>query len=142
MSKVKKQDTVSVHYTGSITDGEVFDSSREREPLVFKVGEGKLIPGFEQAVMGMEVKETKKVTIPSDKAYGPVRKELIQKVPKEQLPDHIDPEVGQRLVSKTPEGKEIVFNVVDVATEEITVDANHPLAGKDLDFEIEVLEIR
>lgn len=142
MSKAKEKDTVQVHYTGSLTSGEVFDSSREREPLEFTLGEGKMIEGFEKAVNGMEVNETKKVTIPSDQAYGDRREEMVQKVPREQLPEDLEPKVGQQLVSQLPDGKELIVRVTDVADADITVDANHPLAGQDLVFELELVDIK
>jgi len=141
MSQVKIGDTVSVHYTGKLSTGEVFDSSLEREPLKVTLGEGMLIAGFERGLVDMEVNEKKTLNIPVEEAYGEVRKELIQDVPKEHLPADMTPEVGMGLVSKTPEGKEIQLRVAEVKEDSIVVDANHPLAGKDLVFEIEVLEI-
>ncbi len=142
MTSVKENDVVKVHYTGKLPDGRVFDSSTEREPLQFKVGEGRLIPGFEDAVVGMQEKESKTVTIPHKEAYGDRHDELIQDVSKKQLPENINPEVGMELVSRTKEGQEQVVKVVDVKDEAITIDANHPLAGQDLVFEIEVLDIK
>lgn len=141
MSKVEKNNRVKVHYTGKLQDGQVFDSSREREPLEFTVGEGKLIKGFENAVIGMEISETKTVNIPSEQAYGPVMDELKQEVKKQELPDELNPEVGMELVSQQPDGRQIPVKIVDVTDQTVTVDANHPLAGKDLTFEIEILEI-
>ncbi|EIJ40278.1 FKBP-type peptidyl-prolyl cis-trans isomerase [Galbibacter orientalis] len=142
MSQVKENDTVKVHYTGKLVDGQVFDSSLEREPLEFKLGEGQLIPGFENGILNMAVNEKKTINIPSSEAYGEVRQELLQEIPKNELPEDIKPEVGMGLVSRTPEGREIQLVVADVKDESIVVDANHPLAGKDLIFEIEVLEIK
>ncbi|HKK39270.1 MAG TPA: peptidylprolyl isomerase [Cryomorphaceae bacterium] len=141
MEKVKEKDTVSVHYTGTLSDGEVFDSSVNREPLSFTVGAGQMIPGFDNAVVGMEVKEKKSVTIPASEAYGDVRPDMVQKISKDQLPPDLNPQVGQQLASQLPSGEQIIVTVADIADEEITIDANHPLAGKDLTFEIEVLEI-
>lgn len=142
MSQVKKDDTVKIHYTGKLSDGQVFDSSLEREPIEFKVGEGKIIPGFENGIIDMKVNEKKSIEIPSNEAYGPVQDELFQEVPKSQLPDEIKPEVGMGLVSKMPDGSERQLRVAEVKDEAIVVDANHPLAGKDLNFEVEVMEIK
>ena len=141
MSQAKKDDTVKVHYTGKLSDGNVFDSSKERDPLEFKVGAGQVIPGFEQAVEGMAVEETKEVTIPSTEAYGPVREELKQEVNKSNLPPELKPEVGMQLSAKNQEGGDMVVTVAEVKDESILIDANHPLAGKDLTFEIELVEI-
>ena len=142
MSQVKENDTVKVHYTGKLSNGEVFDSSVDREPLEFTLGQGQIIPGFEKELIDMKVNEKKTFEISSDNAYGDVRKELIQEVPKDNLPPDIKPEVGMGLVSKTPEGQEMRLTVQEVKDDAIVVDANHPLAGKDLVFDIEVLEIK
>jgi len=142
MSKVKANDTVKVHYTGKLTDGQVFDSSRDKEPIEFTMGEGQIIPGFEKGLIDMEVSETKTITIPSEEAYGERREEMMQEVPKEQLPQDIKPEVGMGLISQTPEGQEMRLTVAEVKDDTIVVDANHPLAGKDLVFDLEVVEIK
>lgn len=142
MSQVKQNDTVKVHYTGKLTDGQVFDSSREREPIEFTLGQGQLIPGFENGVIDMKVNEKKTVTIPHSEAYGEVNQELFQEVPKDQLPPEIKPEVGMGLVSKNPDGTERQLRVAEVKENAIVVDANHPLAGKDLIFDLEVIEIK
>ncbi len=141
MSQVKKDDKVKVHYTGKLGNGEVFDSSLDREPMEFQVGSGQLIPGFENGVIDMKVNEKKTLVIPSAEAYGEPRKELIQEVPKDRLPEEIKPEVGMGLVSKTPEGQEIQLVVKEVNEDSILVDGNHPLAGQELTFEIEVVGI-
>jgi FKBP-type peptidyl-prolyl cis-trans isomerase SlpA len=141
MSQAKKNDTVKVHYTGKLTSGEVFDSSKERDPLEFKVGSGQLIPGFDQAVEGMEVNEKKTINIPSEKAYGASNPDLIRNVSQEQLPEDIEPEVGQTLIASGPEGQETRLVVTEVHDEHIVVDANHPLAGKDLVFDLELVDI-
>lgn len=142
MSKVKKDDTVKVHYTGKLIDGQVFDSSVERgEPIKFTMGQGQLIPGFEKGLVDMEVNEKKTINISSDEAYGETKDELIQKVPKDQLPDDIEPKVGMGLVSKTQNGQDINLVVKEVNEDTITVDGNHPLAGKSLIFDLEVVEI-
>ncbi len=142
MSQVKKDDTVKVHYTGKLEDGQVFDSSIERgEPIKITIGQGELIPGFEKGLIDMKVKEKKTINIPKEDAYGETRKELVQEVPKSQLPEDIKPEVGMGLVSKTQNGQDINLVVKDVKEDSIVVDGNHPLAGKDLTFELEVVEI-
>lgn len=143
MSQVKEKDTVKVHYTGKITsNGQVFDSSLEREPLEFTLGQGMLIPGFEKGIIDMKVNEKKTIEIPKDEAYGDLRDDLLHKVEKEQLPEDIKPEVGMGLVSKNPDGSEQQLRIADVKDDHIVVDANHPLAGHDLTFEVEVMEIK
>jgi FKBP-type peptidyl-prolyl cis-trans isomerase SlpA len=142
MSKVKADDTVQVHYTGKLEDGNVFDSSRDREPLEFTLGQGEIIPGFEQGILDMEVNETKTIEVPHTEAYGERKDELLHEVPKDQLPEEIKPEVGMALSSKMPDGREIPLTVTEVGEEKIVVDANHPLAGKDLTFEVEVVAIK
>lgn len=141
MSKVKEKDNISVHYTGTLSNGEVFDSSVNREPLAFTVGAGQMIAGFDSAVVGMELNEKKSVTIPANEAYGEVKPEMIQKITKDQLPPDLQPQVGQQLASQLPSGQQIVVTVSEVTEEGITIDANHPLAGKDLTFEIEIITI-
>lgn len=141
MSQVKANDTVKVHYTGKLTNGQVFDSSLEREPLEFTLGKGMLIPGFENGILDMKVNEKKTIEIPAEQAYGDTREELIQEVPMSELPEEIKPEVGMQLISKAPDGREIPLMVSEVKAESIMVDANHPLAGKDLIFDVEVIEI-
>ncbi len=142
MSQVKQNDTVKVHYTGKLTDGQVFDTSEGKEPIEFTLGEGQLIPGFEKGLIDMKLKEKKTITIPKEEAYGEPRPELVQEVEKSQLPEEIKPEVGMGLVSKTPDGKEMNLIVAEVKDETIVVDGNHPLAGKDLVFDLEVVEIK
>ena len=140
--KVEQNKNVSVHYTGKLKDGSVFDSSVDREPLNFTVGEGKLIPGFEQGIVGMGVNEKKLIEIPFNEAYGEVKEELIQEVSKSNLPSDLTPEVGMQLQSNGQDGSTILVTIVKVEEDKIVVDANHPLAGKDLLFDIEVLEIK
>lgn len=138
---VKANDKVRVHYTGTLKNGEVFDSSKGREPLEFTIGAGQIIPGFENGIMGMKVEETKIIEIPVGEAYGEVRAELIQEVSKTQLPAEIKPEVGMQLSSQGPDGQPIPLVVTEVKEETFTVDANHPLAGKDLVFEVSIVSI-
>ncbi|HET8802962.1 MAG TPA: peptidylprolyl isomerase [Aequorivita sp.] len=142
MSQVQGNETVKLHYTGKLNDGQVFDSSLQREPLEIKLGEGKLIPGFEKGLVSMKVNEKKTISIPKEEAYGEVQKELFQKIPNENLPKEIKPEVGMGLVSKNPDGSERQLRVAEVKKDFIIVDANHPLAGQDLTFELELLEIK
>lgn len=142
MSIAKNNDTVKVHYTGKLTTGEVFDSSEGREPLEFTVGAGQMIQGFDAAVNGMELNEKKTFTIPSDEAYGPVNEGLVQKVERTQLPEDMKPEVGQMLVASGPNGEQTQVTVAAVSENDITIDANHPLAGKDLVFDVELVEIK
>lgn len=142
MSQVTGNETVKLHYTGKLNDGQVFDSSVQREPLEVKLGEGRLIPGFEKGLVNMQVNEKKTITVPKEEAYGEVQKELFQKIPNENLPPEIKPEVGMGLVSKNPDGSERQLRVADVKDNFIIVDANHPLAGQDLTFELELLEIK
>lgn len=142
MSKVKENDTVRVHYTGKLVTGEVFDSSLQREPLEVTLGEGSLIPGFEKGLIDMAVEEKKTITIPKEEAYGEVRKELFQELGKDQLPAEITPEVGMGLVARGEDGSERQLRVAEVRDTTIVIDANHPLAGQDLIFDLELVEIK
>lgn len=141
MTTAKQGDTVKVHYTGKLKDGTVFDSSQGREPLQFTIGAGQVIPGFEEAVTGMAPQENKTAEIPVDKAYGPRHDEMVMEVPREQVPPDIQPEVGQRLQVGMQSGQPIVVTITEVAETSITLDANPPLSGKDLVFDIELVEI-
>ena len=131
---------VKVHYTGKLDDGSVFDSSLKREPLEFKLGSGQVIPGFEEAVMSMQVGETKTVTIPADQAYGQKREDLILVIEKEKVPADLEPKVGDKLQMKQPNGAPVVVLITDMNEKTITLDANHALAGKDLTFELTLVE--
>jgi peptidylprolyl isomerase len=141
MGKAKKGDTVKVHYTGTLGDGTVFDSSREREPLEFKLGEKMLIPGFEAAVEGMEKGNTRTVSISPEDAYGERSDELVMVIGREEFPENIDPKVGLALTARHPEAGVIETVITEVTDEKVTIDANHPLAGQELTFEIELVEI-
>lgn len=141
MSQVQANDKIRVHYTGKLTNGEVFDTSVEREPLEVQLGEGRLIPGFESGLIDMTINEKKTINIPAADAYGESKPELIQEVAKAQLPADIKPEVGMGLVSRTAEGREIQLVIAEVKDDTIVVDANHPLAGKDLVFDVELIDI-
>ncbi|MCH8496550.1 MAG: peptidylprolyl isomerase [Balneolales bacterium] len=143
MSTVKNTDTVRVHYTGTTDDGVTFDSSRERdEPLEFTMGQGQLIPGFEKAVEGMSVGDTAKVNIPAEEAYGPVREDMVVEVERARFPEDITPEIGQQLQIQQPNGQPMPVVVKAVNDTQVTLDANHPLAGQALTFDIELVEIK
>ncbi|WP_291319136.1 peptidylprolyl isomerase [Desulfonatronospira sp.] len=137
MSKVEDGTQVKVHYTGKLNDGTVFDSSQDKEPLEFTMGKGEVIPGIEDAVRDMDQGESKQVTIGKDQAYGDRREDMVIDVPKDKFPDEIPQNVGQQLMLKHPEGQEFPAVIVDVKEETVTLDANHPLAGEDLNFEIQ-----
>jgi peptidylprolyl isomerase len=139
--KAKKGNKVSVHYTGKLKNDTVFDSSKDKEPLAFTLGEKQMIPGFEKAVMGMAVDETKTITIPFDEAYGPYKDELNTEVNKDQLPDDLDPKEDEQLVLEDQNGNKIFVIVTEVTDTTITLDSNHPLAGEDLIFEITLVSI-
>lgn len=141
MSHAKAGDTVRVHYTGKLDDGSQFDSSAGREPLEFAIGSGNMITGFNNAVEGMEVGESKRVRIPAEEAYGPRHDLLIQEVPNSSLPNDIQPSVGMSLEARWQDGRVIKLVIVAVGEESVTVDGNHPLAGQALNFDIELIEI-
>lgn len=140
MAQAKNGDTVRVHYTGRLDDGTVFDSSRGREPLEFTLGAQQVIPGFEQAVDGLSPGEERTVEIPADRAYGARRDEMLLTVGRDQFPDEIQPEVGQQL-QMSQDGQVAVVTVAGVTDSDVTLDANHPLAGKDLTFDVQLVEI-
>ncbi len=141
MEKAKQGDKVKVHYKGYLDDGTVFDSSFEQDPLEFTIGAGEIIPGFENAVVGMEIGETRTVDIPAKDAYGEYNDMARLEVPRDNLPDTINPEIGMVLQLTTPQNNTVLVRVIDMNDEIITLDANHPLAGKDLKFEIKLLEL-
>ena len=141
MAEARDGDKVRVHYTGKLGDGTIFDSSREREPMDFQIGEGNLISGFEDAVVGMAPGESKTVEIANEDAYGAYRDDLVLAIQRDQIPADLDIKVGQQLRMQQPEGETLIVTVVEIGDSEVTLDANHPLAGQDLSFEIELLEI-
>ncbi len=141
MSQVTNSDTVRVHYTGKTDDGVVFDSSREREPLEFTMGQGQLIPGFEKAVEGMKIGDSTTVRIPADQAYGEKHEDMVVDISRQQIPPDISPEVGMVLQMQQPNGMPLNVTVTQVTDDSVTLDANHPLAGQALTFEIELVEI-
>jgi FKBP-type peptidyl-prolyl cis-trans isomerase 2 len=137
----KVGDQVQVHYTGTLADGTVFDSSAGRDPLEFTIGSGQVIPGFDKAVEGMKVGEKKTVAIPAEEAYGPHLDGMLVEVPRDKLPSGQTPEVGQRLVVAQPDGRQAIVTITSVSDNTVTIDTNHPLAGQDLTFEIELVKI-
>lgn len=140
MTRAKTGDTVRVNYTGNLGDGTRFDSSEGKEPLQFTLGEGRIIPGFESAVEGMQPGESKKIVIEADHAYGARRDELVLEIKRDELPDDLSPGVGDRLEMRGGD-RTMTVSVTEVTDDSITVDANHPLAGQDLHFDIELVEI-
>lgn len=141
MEKAKADDTVKVHYTGKFEDGTVFDSSAERDPLEFTLGKGMVIPGFEAAALGMSPGERKTVKIPAEEAYGPRREDMVMELERGCMPPEIDPQVGQILQIGQSRDQMLQVVVAEVTEDSVILDANHPLAGKDLIFEIELMEI-
>ncbi|MBU0967863.1 MAG: peptidylprolyl isomerase [Proteobacteria bacterium] len=141
MAEAKKGDKVKIHYTGKLNDGTVFDSSADRDPLGFTIGGGQVIPGFEEAVIGMSQGDSKNVKIPVDKAYGQRNEELLMPFPKDQVPPGLNPEVGQKLQLSGPNGEPVMVSVASITDEHIILDANPPLAGEELNFDIELVEI-
>jgi FKBP-type peptidyl-prolyl cis-trans isomerase 2 len=141
MAEVKAGDTVHLHYTGTLLDGSTFDSSEGREPLQFEVGSGQIIPGLDVAIPGMKVGDKKIVKIGADDAYGQSNPEMRQAVPREGIPADIPLEVGTQLQMQTPDGQAMPVTVVEVDEATVTLDANHALAGKDLQFDIELMKI-
>lgn len=141
MEQAKRGDSVKVHYTGKLDDGTIFDTSEDRDPLQFTLGKGQVIPGFEAAIIGMNPGQSKVAKIPSNQAYGPYRKEMVIEVERKDFPGEINPEVGQQLQLSQPDGRAIIVTTTNVTESKITLDANHPLAGKDLTFDIKLVEI-
>lgn len=141
MSQAKSGDTVKIHYTGALDDGTEFDSSKGKDPLEVTLGSGQVIPGFEQAIQGMAVGEEKSVNIPVEEAYGPRREQMVQEVPKSVLPADLEPTEGMALRAQGQDGQPLNLTVTEVKDETIVVDANHPLAGQALKFDIELVDI-
>jgi peptidylprolyl isomerase len=141
MTQVKPGDTVRIHYTGTLSDGATFDSSEGRDPLEFVVGSGQIIPGLDIALPGMSVGDRKVVEVPADQAYGQPDPNARQAVPRAEIPDHIPLDLGTQLQVQTPQGQAMAVTVVEVTETEVTLDANHPLAGKDLTFAVEIVSV-
>lgn len=140
--KAQINDTVRVHYTGKTEEGEIFDSSLEREPIEFVIGKGNLLKPFEDSVVGLKIDESVKINIPCEQGYGAVNADLVAKISRENLGLNEEPKPGMQLQSTYPDGREIVVRITEVDENEITIDANHPLAGKNLNFEITLVEIK
>lgn len=141
MAQAKYGDTVKVHYTGKLDDGTVFDTSANRDPLQFTIGDGHIIPGFEHAVVGISPGESRTTKIPADEAYGPYHEEMVMVIDRNQLPADLKPTVGVRLQMSRENGQRAIVTVTDVSESTVTLDANHPLAGEDLTFDIQLVEI-
>jgi peptidylprolyl isomerase len=141
MSEAKQGDTVKVHYTGKLEDGTVFDSSEARGPIEFTIGEKRVIPGFEEKIVGMSPGQKNSFTVVSEQAYGPYMDELILEVDRAMLPENIQPEVGQQLEIRHMDGSLSIVEIINLSDNTVTIDANHPLAGKDLFFDVELVEI-
>lgn len=141
MSQAKQGDTVKIHYKGTLNDGSVFDSSEGREPLEFTLGSGMVIPGFDKGVEGMKVDEEKDINIPVAEAYGEKRDDLVFEVDRQQVPAEITPEIGQTLYLQQPDGTPMPVQIAAVNEAKVTLDANHPLAGQELNFNIKLVSI-
>ena len=141
MAQAKPGNTVKVHYTGKLEDGTVFDSSVDREPLEFTIGNHNVIPGFEIGIVGMAIGDKKTLEIPPDDGYGPRRDDLTVDVDKKEFPEDITPEIGQQLQVKRPDGGTTNVVIAAVEGDKVTLDANHPLAGKALTFDVELVEM-
>ena len=141
MAQAKAGDKVKINFTGKLEDGSVFANTADSEPLEFQLGEGNIIPGVEKAVEGMNVGESKTVKVPPEQAYGQRRDELVEEVGRDKFPKEIELQVGQKFDIPQQEGQPMVVRVVDVSEQTVTLDGNHPLAGRDLTFELELIEI-
>lgn len=141
MQEAKNGDTVKVHYNGRLTSGETFDSSAGREPLEFEVGSGTVIKGFDDGVTGMKVGEKKTVNIPAEQAYGEKNPDMVIDYPRAQFPEHIDLKVGEQLVMSSASGQQFQVRIAEIKEDVVLLDANHPLAGEELIFDIELVEI-
>ncbi len=141
MTQAKAGDTVRVHYTGTLTDGTEFDSSSGRDPLEFTVGSGQIIPGLDKEIPGMAPGEKKQVTIAPEEAYGERDPSRVQTIPRDKIPDNIPTDPGTQLQMQTPQGQAIPVTVMEASDSEVTLDANHPLAGQALTFDVELVEI-
>ena len=141
MAQAKKGDNVKINFTGKLEDGSIFADTAEGKPLEFKLGEGGILPGIENALEGMNVGESKSVTIPPEEAYGHRREELVQEVSRDKFPTNVEPQVGQRFEIPQPQSRPMVVEVINVSEQTVTLDGNHPLADKELTFDLELVEI-
>ncbi len=139
--QAQQGDKVTVHYTGKLDNGEIFDSSRERDPLQFEVGSGQVIPGFDRAVEGLAVGESREVRLEPEEAYGEPREDLVVDVPAEQFPDEAEPQVGQQVQVQVAPGQARIATIRDVSDGSVRLDLNHPLAGEPLNFDVEIVGI-
>jgi FKBP-type peptidyl-prolyl cis-trans isomerase 2 len=141
IGQAKTGDTVKIRFTGKLDDGTVFGSTAGAEPIEFKLGAGRIIPGVEKAVEGMNVGESKRVKVEAEQAYGEHRAELVQEVSRDRFPKEVEPKVGQEFEIPQQEGRRAAVRVVEVSDSSVKLDANHPLAGRDLTFDLELVEI-
>lgn len=141
MAQAKYGDEVKVHYTGKLSSGRVFDSSVDRDPMVLTIGKEKMFFDFEQALIGMSPGESKRITVSSDRAFGPYREDLVTEVDSQNVAPGVQPTLGQRVEASQPDGRKAVVTIVAVTETGVTIDANHPLAGQDLTFDLELVEI-
>lgn len=141
MKSAASGDTVKIHYTGKLEDGTVFDTSAQGEPLEFTLGRGRVIPGFDEGVQGMEVGETRTISVPPDKGYGEHSADLVFQVDRSSLPADMDPDIGDQLALQSTDGQRVAVTVSETSESSVTLDANHPLAGQELTFEVELVEI-
>jgi peptidylprolyl isomerase len=141
MSKVAEGDNVSVHYTGTLDDGTVFDTSEGGEPLSFIVGSGQVIPGFEDGVLGMEIGDARDICIPPEQAYGSYHEELVRTVPRSAFPATVNPAIGLGFELELPSGQSLPVRIIDIEGEDVTLDANHLLAGETLNFHVRLVSI-
>lgn len=141
MTQAKEGDVVKVHYTGKLDNGEVFDTSENREPLLFTIGKNEVIPGFEDGVKGLKVGQSKTVKIASDQAYGHRREEMLYKVGKDKFPPDVELKIGDSFKIGQEQGNPTIVSITEISENEVILDANHPLAGKDLTFDIQLIEI-
>ena len=141
MAQAKTGDTVRVHYTGKLDDGRVFDSSLEQEPLEFTIGQDQVIPGFEKAVIGLSPGESTNTSIPTDQAYGERNEDQVMEIERSEFPDDIKLEINQQLQVNEPNGDDLIVTVMEISDSSVTLDANHPLAGHNLNFDIQLVEI-
>ncbi len=141
MTQAKSGDTVKIQYTGRLDDNSVFETSVDRDPIQLTIGQGGTIPALEEAIIGMETGESKTIEISAEQAYGIHHKELVHTVSRKVLPADMEPEIGKRLKAISVDGREFPVTIRDISEKTVTMDTNHPLAGKDLTFDIELVEI-
>jgi len=141
VAQAKQGDEVQVHYTGKLEDGTVFDTSEDGEPLSFTIGENRVIPGFEEAVTGMEPGDSKTTEVDPEQAYGEHREDMVMEMERDQIPEDVDPEVGQQLQLRLENGQTVPVLITALGEDSVTIDANHPLAGRKLIFDIELLDV-